>query len=284
MNDILNIKGVRAYLDKEGAAQLNLEDVARGLGFVTVATSGNECVRWNTVFNYLEEFGVATSCNGRAYQEMCPDFIPENIFYKLCFKAKSQAAIQFQDRVTDEILPTIRKHGVYMTPKAIEEAILTPDFIIQIAGKLKEEQEQRAKAEAQIEANAPLVLFAESVQASGDSILIGELSKILKQNGIDIGQKRLFAWLREHGYLMKAGEERNLPTQYSMNLGLFEIKKGLYADSSGNSHVTNTTKVTAKGQTYFVNVFLKKKAKDAEGHETLEGDVAIDNAKEAKER
>lgn len=134
MNELMKINGVRGYLDENGMAQLNLEDVARGLGLTTVAKSGNVCVRWKTVEKYLKEFGVATSCND--------GFIPENVFYKLCFKAKNQVAKKFQDMVTDEVLPSIRKHGAYMTPETIERVLLNPDTIIELAQTLKAEQEK----------------------------------------------------------------------------------------------------------------------------------------------
>lgn len=109
---IVNIKGVDCY-EKDGVAYLRLETVARGLGFTTIATSGNEVVRWNTVYKYLTDLGVATSCNGVNYREMCPEFIPENVFYRLAMKAKNEAAEKFQAKVADEIIPSIRKTGGY---------------------------------------------------------------------------------------------------------------------------------------------------------------------------
>lgn len=117
---VLNIDGVECY-EKDGTAYLKLETVARELGFTTVAASGNEIVRWNTVHKYLTDLGVATSCNGTNYREMCPKFIPENIFYRLAMKAKNEAAEKFQAKVADEIIPSIRKTGGYgfkpMTPE-----------------------------------------------------------------------------------------------------------------------------------------------------------------------
>lgn len=112
MNDIMNISGIECF-EKNGVAYLKLETVARGLGFTTVATSGNEVVRWNTVHKYLESLGVATSCNGSNYRESCPDFIPENIFYRLAMKAKNEAAERFQAKIADEVISSIRKHGAY---------------------------------------------------------------------------------------------------------------------------------------------------------------------------
>ena len=109
---ILNVDGIECY-EKDGTAYLKLETVARGLGFTFIAKSGNEVVRWNTVYGYLKDLGVATSCNGASYQDDCPDFIPENIFYRLAMKAKNEVAEKFQAKVADEIIPSIRKTGGY---------------------------------------------------------------------------------------------------------------------------------------------------------------------------
>lgn len=121
MNELITVSGVRGYIDENETAQLNLEDCARGLGFTTVATSGNECVRWQTVRKYLGDLGVATSCN-----DNLPEFIPENIFYRLAMKAKNETAEKFQTKVADEILPAIRKTGQYSTkPSCIEDVLIT---------------------------------------------------------------------------------------------------------------------------------------------------------------
>lgn len=144
-----------------------------------------------------------------------------------------------------------------MTEEALEKAITEPDFLIRLATQLKEEKAKRLEAEKQVEAAKPKVLFADAVSASHTSILVGELAKILRGNGIEIGQRRLFAWLREHGYLIKRqGTDYNMPTQMAMELGLFEIKEGSYVNGSGANIITKTPKVTGKGQTYFINKFL----------------------------
>lgn len=135
MSEVVTIQGVECY-EKDGVAYLKLEAVARGLGFTTVATSGNECVRWNTVHKYLSDLGVATSCNGSNYQECCPDFIPENIFYRLAMKAKNCVAEEFQAKIADEIIPAIRKTGGYMTPAAAEQ--LAAAVREAVAGELRE--------------------------------------------------------------------------------------------------------------------------------------------------
>lgn len=251
MNDIINIKGIEGY-EKDGTVYLKLETVARGLGFTRIAASGNEVIRWERVNGYLEEFGVPSCGHG--------DFIPENIFYRLAMKAKSETAEQFQAFVADEVLPSIRKHGAYLTQAKIEEVLLNPDTIIQLAQALKEEQEARRTADAKIEADRPKVLFADAVSASKQSILVGDLAKLIKQNGVEIGQNRLFDWLRNHGYLIKQkGASWNMPMQKAMDLGLFEIKETTRVQSDGHIKIDKTVKVTGKGQVYFINRFLGKR-------------------------
>ena len=143
---ILNVDGIECY-EKDGTAYLKLETVARGLGFTFIAKSGNEVVRWNTVYGYLKDLGVATSCNGASYQDDCPDFIPENIFYRLAMKARNEVAEKFQAKVADEIIPSIRKHGLYATDNVIDQILDNPDFGIELLTKLKEERAARVEAE-----------------------------------------------------------------------------------------------------------------------------------------
>lgn len=183
--------------------------------------------------------------------------INESGLYSLILSSKLPNAKRFKRWVTSEVLPAIRRHGAYMTEEALEKAITEPDFLIRLATQLKEEKAKRLEAEKQVEAAKPKVLFADAVSASHTSILVGELAKILRGNGVEIGQRRLFAWLREHGYLIKRqGTDYNMPTQMAMELGLFEIKEGSYVNGSGANIITKTPKVTGKGQTYFINKFL----------------------------
>lgn len=183
--------------------------------------------------------------------------INESGLYSLILSSKLPNAKKFKHWVTSEVLPAIRRHGAYMTEEALEKAITEPDFLIRLATQLKEEKAKRLEAEKQVEAAKPKVLFADAVSASHTSILVGELAKILRGNGIEIGQRRLFAWLREHGYLIKRqGTDYNMPTQMAMELGLFEIKEGSYVNGSGANIITKTPKVTGRGQTYFINKFL----------------------------
>lgn len=184
--------------------------------------------------------------------------INESGVYALVFSSKLPKAKEFKHWVTSEILPTIRKHGAYMTDNVIEQALTSPDFLIQLATQLKEEQAQRKALEQRVEADRPKVLFADAVETSQTSILIGDLAKLIKQNGVDIGQKRLFAWMRDNGYLIKSGNSTNMPTQRSMDMKLFEVKERSISNPDGSVRVTKTTKVTGKGQTYFINIFLNE--------------------------
>ncbi len=178
--------------------------------------------------------------------------------YSLVLSSRKPSAKAFKRWITHEVIPAIRKHGAYMTGETLEQALTSPDFLIRLATELKTEQEARKTAEAQIEADKPKVLFADSVAASHGSILVGELAKLLNQNGIDIGQNRLFNWLRENGYLIcRKGTDYNMPTQRSMEMQLFNIKETAITHSDGHVSISKTVKVTGKGQVYFVNKFLK---------------------------
>lgn len=186
-------------------------------------------------------------------------FINEGNLYRLITHSKLPSAERFESWVFDEVLPTIRKHGAYMTENTLEKALTSPDFLIQLATQLKDEQTKRKQLEEQAEQDRPKVLFANAVETSKTSILVGELAKILKQNGVDTGQKRLFAWLREHGFLIKReGTDYNMPTQRAMEQGLFEIKESTVIHADGHTSVTKTPKVTGKGQTFFISKFLGK--------------------------
>ena len=183
--------------------------------------------------------------------------INESGLYSLIITSELKTAKQFKRWITSEVLPSIRKHGAYMTENTIQKALTNPDFLIQLATQLKEEQEARRVAEQTIEEQKPKALFADAVATANTSILIGDLAKLLKQNGIDMSQKRLFVWLRENGYLIKReGADRNSPTQRSMEQGLFEIKETAITHSDGHVTINKTTKVTGKGQIYFINKFL----------------------------
>jgi anti-repressor protein len=211
-----------------------------------------------------DERGVSKVYTPGGVQDMT--VVNESGLYSLVLTSNLPEAKQFKRWITHEVIPSIRKHGAYLTPSKIEEVLLNPDTIIRLATDLKTEREARMQLEEEatrqktlIEEQKPKVLFADAVTTSKSSVLIGELAKILKQNGIEIGQNRLFQWLRDEEYLCKCGENYNLPTQYSMELELMEIKKTTINNPDGSSRITRTPKITGKGQVYFVNKFLEEK-------------------------
>lgn len=182
--------------------------------------------------------------------------INESGLYSLILSSKLPTAKKFKRWVTSEVLPTIRKHGVYMTDAKAEQLVTNPTSL---ADLLQQASEQLRQKDIQIAEMKPKALFAESVSASKTTILVGELAKILRGNGVDIGATRLFIWLRAHGYLIsRKGADWNMPTQKAMNLGLFRIKETTVTHSNGTVSITKTPKVTGKGQQYFVNKFLSE--------------------------
>ena len=185
--------------------------------------------------------------------------LSEQGLYFFLARSDKPKALPFQKKVAGEILPSIRKYGAYMTPQKIEEILTNPDTIIGLAVALKREQAKRKELAAKVETDYPKVLFADSVSASSTSILVGELAKLLRQNGVEVGQNRLFEILRNEGYLIKSGSDRNMPTQRSMERGLFEIKEITINRSDGGIDIKKTPKITGRGQVFFVNKFLAKK-------------------------
>lgn len=183
--------------------------------------------------------------------------INESGLHSLILSSKLPQAREFKHWVTGEVLPSIRKHGGYM---AGQEA-MSPEQMLAasmrwLESRIAEQQGQIASQQAQLDAQAPKVLFADAVSTSKRCILVGELAKILRQNGVDMGEKRLFAWLREHGYLMQRNGVRNFPTQRSMDLGLFQVKETPVVHPDWHTTLSVTTKVTPKGQQYFIQKFL----------------------------
>lgn len=181
-------------------------------------------------------------------------FLTENGLYEVLMQSRKPLAKEFKKKVK-EILKSIRKHGLYAT----DQLLNNPDFAIAAFQALKEERARKQALEAQIEADKPKVLFADAVSASHTSILVGELAKLISQNGYKIGANRLFSWMRENGYLIKRkGSDWNMPTQRSMDLKLFEIKETNVQHADGHITVNKTPKVTGKGQQYFINKFLSE--------------------------
>lgn len=193
------------------------------------------------------------SQNATGYQNV--DLISESGVYALIFGSKLPTAKKFKRWVTSEVLPAIRKHGAYMTDAKAFDVIHNKNGL---ADLLQQAADQLKQKDIQIEEMKPKALFADSVAASGTTVLVGELAKILRGNGIDIGANRLFLWLRENGYLInRKGSDWNMPTQKAMDLGLFKIRETTINHSNGTTSIIKTTKVTGKGQQYFINKLLK---------------------------
>lgn len=183
-------------------------------------------------------------------REQNPILINESGMYSLIFGSKLESAKRFKHWVTSEVLPTIRKTGSYQSVPQGKELLA---LAVLEAQKTIEEQNHKIK-EMQ-----PKAIFADAVSASETSILVGDLAKLICQNGYQIGQKRLFEWLRQNGYLMKCGSSRNMPTQRYLEQGLFEVKESNVQNPDGSIRITRTTKITGRGQLYFVNKFLGRK-------------------------
>lgn len=245
--------GAIRTIEKDGEPWFVGKDVAAALGY----EKPTDAVRKHVD---VEDRGISKMETPSGAQETT--IINESGLYSLVLSSKLPTAKKFKRWITSEVIPSIRKHGAYMTPDKLEEVLLKPDTLIQLAQNLKAEQEKRRALEVKMEEQKPKVLFAESVEVAKTSILIGELAKLLKQNGINIGQNRLFEWLRNNGYLIRRqGSDYNMPTQRAMEMGLFEIKETTITHSDGHIHVSKTPKVTGKGQVYFVNLFVSGRAK-----------------------
>lgn len=250
--NLVTIKNVRGYVGENGVAYLNLEDVARGLGFER-NKNGKMYIMWDRVNKYLEDLSFHTCVEN--------NFIPENIFYKLCMKANNEVARKFQDLVCDEILPSIRQNGGYIVSSETDtdEEIMARALLV-AQRTIERKNEKIKELETKIEEDKPKILFADAVETSKTTILIGELAKLITQNGCKIGQNRLFAWLRDNSYLIKRqGTDYNMPTQKSMELGLFKIKETAITHSDGHITVSKTPKVTGIGQIYFINKLKEDK-------------------------
>lgn len=193
-------------------------------------------------------------------REQNPIFINESGLYSLILSSKLPNAKRFKRWITSEVLPSIRKHGAYATDEVIDNVLSDPDFGIKLLTELKNEREKNANLEEDNERMKPKEIFADAVATSKTLILVGELAKILKQNGYDTGEKRLFAQLRREGYLIsRNGSDYNMPTQKSLEAGLMEIKETAVTHSDGHVTVNKTPKITGRGQQYFINRYLARK-------------------------
>lgn len=240
-------QAVRTLFDSKGEVFFVGNDVAKLLGYSNYR---------NAVINHVDTEDKQRTQIEDAGQSREMTIINESGLYSLILSSKLPTAKQFKRWVTSEVLPNIRKHGTHMTSETIEKVLADPDTIIQIATQLKEERAKRMQAEVVIEQQKPQVLFAKAVETSETSILVGQLAKLLTQNGISIGQNRLFAWLRDNGYLGKKGAHYNEPTQYAVERGWFEVVERTMQNPDGSVRITRTTKVTGKGQVYFINKLL----------------------------
>ena len=228
------------------------KDVAETLGYSNTRKALNDHVD-------NEEKLDGVTIRDSIGREQKPIFINESGLYALVFGSKLESAKRFKHWVRSEVLPSIRKHGTYMTQEFIQKTLDNPDYLIAIATKLKEEREARKRLEEKVKEDEPHAILGRAITTAKTSILIGDLAKILNQNGVNIGAKRLFEWMRNNGYLIKRkGTDWNMPTQRSMDLELFEVKESVHIDGNGCNKITRTTKVTGKGQEYFVNRFLSK--------------------------
>lgn len=238
---------VRVIQGDDGEPRWVAADVAKVLGYRD-ATQVTRFVR-------DRHKGTEKLCTPGGDQRMT--VLTEAGLYAAIMKSRAPLAADFQDWVTDEVLPAIRRHGGYLTPAAAEQALTDPDFIIRLATDLKAERAKREELEAARAVDAPKVVFADAVAVSKTNILVGELAKILRGNGIDIGQNRMFAVLRANGFLInRKGTDWNMPTQRAMDLGLFRIKETTVTHADGHTTISKTPKVTGKGQQYFIERFL----------------------------
>ena len=185
-------------------------------------------------------------------------FINEANLYKTIFQSRKESAERFTEWVTSEVLPSIRKNGGYIAgQETLSDEELLSKALMVAQRKIDEKNNIIAMQDSRIQGMIPKEIFADAVSASHTSILVGDLAKLICQNGVQIGQKRLFEWLRENNFLIKSGASRNMPKQRYVEQGLFEVKESNIQNPDGSVRITKTTKVTGKGQVYFVNKFLK---------------------------
>lgn len=222
-------------------------DVAKALGYMRPADALAQHCKGSVKRRLLTAGG-----------EQDAKFIPEGDVYRLIARSKLPAAERFEKWVFDEVLPSIRKNGGYIAgQETMTDDELLANALMVAQRKIEARDKQIEAQEKQIEAMHPKALFADAVSASKTSILIGDLAKLLKQNGVDIGQKRLFQWLRENKYLIsQRGASYNSPTQRSMEMKLFEVKETTITHADGHITINRTAKVTGKGQVYFINKFV----------------------------
>ncbi|SCN40828.1 Antirepressor, phage associated [Bacillus cereus] len=247
-----NMFGNLEILIKEGKEFFPATDVATALGY----SNPRDAIK-----KHCKEDGVAfcdvTDSLGRIQDKK---FINEPNLYRLIVKSKLPQAEQFEKWVFEEVLPSIRKHGAYMTDQVLEQAVTNPDFAIGLLTKLKEEKEKLAAAQQQIVQQQPLVVFAEACMQSDKSLKVSEVAKLATKHNIKIGQRQLFAKLREWNLMFKRSTE---PTQAAVEKGYFEIAQGVKQKPSGEPFTWTTTYVTPKGQAYIIDRLKKEQEQKA---------------------
>jgi anti-repressor protein len=185
-------------------------------------------------------------------------FLTEDGLYEVLMQSRKPIAKEFKLQVK-KILKEIRKRGIYVTDVALETMLSSPEFGIRLLNEIKSERETISRLVHKIEEDKPKVAFANALEATKDTIYIGDLAKILKKNGTDFGQTRLYAWLREHGYLMR-NFSKNTPTQRYLEMGVLDVKERIFTFPNGDVRISQTPMVTVKGQAYFINLFAKRGA------------------------
>lgn len=229
-------------------------DIAKALGYKDTTNAIKQHCRW-VVKHHIPHPQSKT-------KTLEVNIIPEGDMYRLIINSELPSAEKFERWVFDEVLPSIREDGAYMTNEALEKAINDPDWTIKLLTELKKERATKEKLKVEQEKNKPKLELANAIESSSSSILIAQLSKILNQNGVDIGQNRLFEWMRNNEYLIrKKRADHNTPTQKSMDLKVLEVSESTGIDKDGNTVIRQTPVVTGKGQIYFVNKILKENNK-----------------------
>ena len=254
--------GQLSVIVKNNKEYIEAIEVATILGYSNPRDAVNRhCDEDGVVFS---DVGVVTGIrkdNSEIIQVVTKKFIDEGNLYRLIVKSKLPSAKKFEKWVMEEVLPSIRKHGAYMSEEVISKTLDNPDFIIEIATKLKYERQQRklleekAKSlEATIIIDKPYTNFGKTIATSSDAITIGQFAKVLNNNNINIGRNRLFTILRDNGYLIKVGKDKNMPKQVYVKQGLFKVAESVVKTVKGEL-LTATTLITGKGQMYFLELF-----------------------------
>lgn len=260
-NEIFKYNGTDiTFLSSEGNVMVNATEMAKSFGKQPSDwTKTKSCVDFIASLSAVRKICRADMIRVLQGGNMQGTWMHEDVALEFSRWLSPAFAIWCNDRIKE-----LMKYGMTATQPTLEAMVDNPDLVISLAQKLKDERAEKQRlleinqtAQKQLAEQAPSVLFRQAVEGAKSSCLIGELAKIIAQNGVDMGEKRLFFWLRENGYLGKHGERYNVPNQQYIEQGLFEIKKGVRSGNGGVLHTTITTKVTGKGQVYFVNKFLK---------------------------